>query len=166
MDRVRWARLIARRRAQSVQWQQIADETGLSVDQCQRLHNQLLRAGDPDAPRDAWEWVFERRDALDAVMEEAARTYEAAPEGSAAAIGALKLFNQASAEKLELARMVGWTPRRLGALNAERAMQEMFRRLAEVAEEHDAPDELVRAFLDLAERQITGMQVIEAREAD
>jgi hypothetical protein len=40
-------------------------------------------------------------------------------------------------------------------------MQEMFREMAAIAERYDAPDEMVQAFLDLAERKLSGRPVIE-----
>lgn len=159
MDRVRWAREIGALRSQkpAMTWRRIAKRTGLSQDVCQHLHAQLIRSGDPDAPPDAWEWVYRRLDALQVVMDEAASTYVAASAGSAAAVGALKLFDLASEKMLELARWVGWTPRQLGALNAERAMQEMFREFAAIVERYDVPSAALEEILDLAERRLSGV---------
>lgn len=95
-------------------------------------------------------------------MEKAGETYAQAPAGSAVQVGALKAFEMASEKSLELARWVGWTPRQLGALSAERAMQEMFREMAAIAERYDAPTEMIEAFLELAERRLSGGPAIDA----
>lgn len=166
MDRVRWSRLIAERRSERPRprtWGRISKETGLSIDTCQRLLAQLQRSGDPDAPPLSWAWVYRRLDALAVTMDEAAATYAAAPAGSSSAVGALKLFDATSEKMLELAQRVGWTPRQLGALSAEAEMQDMLREMAAIAERFNAPDEMVRAFLDMAERRLIGRgAVVEA----
>lgn len=164
MDRIRWSRDVSRLKAEGKTWPEVAAATGLSQAKCRRLHAQMRAAGDPDAPVDAWAWVHRHLDALVIVMEEASATYSAAPAGSSAAVGALKLWKQTSEDMLELAQRVGWTPRQLGALNAERAMQELFREFARIAEEHNASDELLRSLLDLAERRLSpGPPVVEGR---
>lgn len=157
MDRLHFAREIARLKVdEALSWPQVAETVGLSQATCQRLFYALRDSGDVNPPEDAWTWVYEHRDALTIAMEHAARTYEAAPAGSSAAIGAIKQWIAASEKRLELATAVGWAPRQLGALSAERAMQELLKEMAAIAERYDAPDEMVQAFLDLAERRLTG----------
>lgn len=166
MERVRWARTIAAMRMEKPKprtWPQIAKATGMSRAKCQRLYSQLLMDGDPDAPVEPMVWITERLDALRVTMDEASATYTAAPKGSAVQVGALKLFNQASAEILELAAGLGYVPQELGALAAERRMQALFREFADLAQHFDVPDEFLRAVQDLSTRRITGPLVIEAQ---
>jgi hypothetical protein len=157
LDRIHHAREIARLKDdEGLTWPQVAERVGKPKTTCERLYRDLKRSGDLTPNRDAWAWVYMRLDALTMTMQRAAETYEAAPAGSSVAVGALKLWEASSEKMLELARWVGWTPRQLGALNAERAMQEMFREMAAIAEKYDAPDEMITAFLDLAERRLSG----------
>jgi hypothetical protein len=146
-------------------WPEVAKATGLSQAKCRRLYAQVQQSGDPDAPVDAWAWVYRRLDALNITMEEVAVTYAAAPPGSAAAVRALQVWEQTSEKMLELARWVGWTPRQLGALNAERAMQEMFREIARIVERYDVPTEAVEEILELAERRLSGPAAIDVPAA-
>jgi hypothetical protein len=162
LDRLHHAREVVQLKDnEGLTWPQVAERTGRPKTTCERLYRDFKRNGDLHPDRDAWAWVYRRLDALTLVMEKAAETYAAAPAGSAVQVGALKAFEMASEKSLELARWVGWTPRQLGALSAERAMQEMFREMAAIAERYDAPDEMVQAFLDLAERKLSGRPVIE-----
>lgn len=156
MDRLRWSREVARLKSDGMTWPEVARATGLTQAKCRRLWAQLKESGDPDAPVDAWGWVYRRRDALTITLEEAAATYAAAEPGSQAAVAALRLWEQTSDKMLELARWVGWTPRQLAALTAENAMQEMFRELARIVERYDVPSEAIEEMLALAERRLSG----------
>lgn len=156
MDRVRWAREVVRLKyGEHKTWGQVAKATGLSVATCKRIAADLQRAGDPDGPDDPMQWIRQHLDTLRVTMEEASNTYAAAPEGSAVRVGALKLFKQTSEDIVTLAVRVGFLPRQLGALSAEREMQQMFRELAELAREHDVPDEFLTAVLAMGERRLT-----------
>jgi hypothetical protein len=156
MMRITRARQVAELRNESPPktWPQVAKATGLSQRTCQRLLEMLRATGDPDAPADAMRWVWERFDTLRVVMDEASNTYAAAPEGSAVRVGALKRIDEASAGILALAADVGFLPRHLRALSAEREIQQVFLDFAELLREHDAPDTLLEGLLELANRRV------------
>lgn len=158
MDQVRWARQIAQLRAEDppVEWREIAKRTNISVRNCQRMHAQLMESGDPDRPMDSMAPIQRHLDVLEVVMQEAAETYSAAPAGSNARVGALRLMMDTSERVIDTMRIVGFLPRQLGALSVEQEVQLMFREFAAMAERHQVPDEFLRDLLVLAESRLTG----------
>lgn len=165
MDRVRWARKIAAMRTEDPprEWKDIAKETGLGIRACQKLHRQLMEAGDPDAPADPMAPIQRHLDVLEVTMHEASVTYAAAPEGSSVRVGALRLLKESSGEWIDMLRAVGFLPRQLGAVSAERELQALFREVAELAREHEVSDEFVDAVLRLSERRLTRPPAINGR---
>lgn len=164
MERVRWAREVVRLREEKKTWPEVATIVGKSQATCKRLAASQRDTGDPDAPADAMSWVWERFDVLRVVMDEASKTYDAAPEGSSVRVGALKRFDEASAGIIELASRVGFLPRRLGYLGAEREMQQVFREFAELLQDHGASDALIGDLLHLAEARLAhGAPAIEGQ---
>lgn len=135
---------------------EIAAEHALTVRQVRRIAAEgqdALFDGDPTEEIAAAVAFLRQAIADMAVIEES-------PDNHAAHIGATRLKLQAHDRLLGLLAQIGVIPRQLGALGAERQMQEMFRELAAVAEEHDASDELVRALLSFAERRLTGVPAV------
>lgn len=164
MDRVRWARTIAARRAEDPpkEWREIAREVGLPVRNCQKLLKQLQETGDPDAPANPMAPIQRHLDVLETVMDEAAITYAEATRG-AERVGALKLLKDASSEMIDYMRLVGFLPRQLGALSFEREAQQMFRQFAEILQRYDVPDDAVAEVLALAEQRLTAPATLEGR---
>lgn len=163
MERVRWAREVVRMKADDMTWPEIAVATGMSQAKCKRLAKDLQDAGDPDRPADPMAPIQRHLDVLEVTMLEASQTYVDAPEGSSVRVGALKLLKESSADWIDMMRLVGGVPRQLGAIPAERQMQQLFREFAELLRDHDASDEMLQALLELAERRLTRSAPIEGR---
>jgi chorismate mutase len=161
-DRLTLGREIGRlRQIEGLEWKEISGRVGRPQRTCQRLYKQAVESGVLERSEDAWTSVYEYEDTLLLARDLIEETYNAAAKGSAQAVGAIKQLIAYAEKRLELDRWIGRAPRQLGALSAENRMQEMLKEMAAIAERYDAPDEMVQAFLDLAERKLSGRPVIE-----
>lgn len=163
-EQVTLGRKVAALRAQDppMGFREIGQELGRPASTVRDIHKRFMEAGDPDRALDPMEPITEHLELLTQVQIRASEAIDDAEAGSPALIGALKLIVDTSERRLEMMRVLGVLPTQLGALSAERRMQEMFREFAELAREHEASDDLVTAMLALAERRVA-VPVIEGR---
>jgi chorismate mutase len=167
-DRVTLARRVAAMRAETPPrtWARVAKAIGKSSATCRRLLKQLEQSGDPEAPGDSWAPIREHLATLDEGMAAAAKAMVDATPGSSAQVGAIRAYVDIAERRLELMQRVGWLPRQLGVLSAEREMQAMFRDFGKLLREHGASDELLEGLLALAQKRITrGADVVEGTAA-
>lgn len=151
-DRVSRARTIAAERAQTrpTAWKAIAAKVGLSESQCREVYADYLRWNEDQ--EDPLGVVDDTINSLTVAMDEAADTAAHADPGSAARVGAVRMFVEASTTRLALMQAAGKVPRYLGQFAAEREMRVIFEEFAELLRKHDVRGAILDDFIDLARR--------------
>lgn len=133
-------------------WHDIAKAVGMTVRACHRIHAAAL-AAPAISPEDPMELIGGHLDVLRVVMEEAAEASVAAPPGSTAQIGALRLLTEASSQAIGVRQAVGLMPRSLAQVRRDHDLALLFASVIEVLEQHDVPE----AVLDDLHRMAEGI---------
>lgn len=136
-----------------VAWKDIARELGMSESGAHDAWEQF-KAAEATIIDDPLAVVDETIDVLTVVVHESLRTYEAADAGSSVRVQALRTAVDTAVTRLSVMRAAGRAPRSLAGPSLAQELQTVFRRFAELLREHHVGDDVLRAFIDLAEEQM------------
>jgi hypothetical protein len=145
-----------------VAWKTIAAELGMSQSGAQDAYDQYLaaEAAEHENPLGA---VMENVDLMKVAIHELLITYERAEEGSPTRVQALRAAVEVAEKKLIVMQRAGLAPRQLTAPGIEQRVATIFREFAEMLDDHDVSDEVIVAFIEMADRNMGRMPDIDGR---